>query len=602
MYTHHIRIITLAGSLLILQRYAGAQTAADSAAAKPVTEKIDATITSSVSAGHYVSNSNGAEVNYSKGKLLLYGTYNRNHLKTDSRYTTTRQLISNGQQLVMNDQETDLRNRHIQTFQAGTAYRLSSRSLLAAQVNGYLLNRSRTYNGYTALHTGNADTLINQRTYGTASIHDIAYNVLYRYTIDSLGQELQVQYFRDHFKQEDEDDFNYTWQLPTPFTQQLKQTLPGQLDVNKLKLDYTRNALKGQLVTTIGYNEARYNYAETFTNNSGDKWNIDSAMSGHNMYSEKITTATETYNRTYKQLAFTGGLGIEASSLNVTDVFKAGTKKQRLFYWLPFASANYTISQKQALYFSYGITANRPSYYELTPFRLYIDKYTYRAGNPYLTPSLYTNYSVTHTYNQVFYTTLNYTHVQDIKFMIQRQDNDTKVLENQFVNNGNLAIATLDFTYNKALYKWWVMASSAGTYYTAYKGGWAGAGYNNHALTVYLENTNVFVLGKATSLQLHNSYRSSTVYGLNSSSGVYYLDISAKRAVAKGRVSVSLDVKDLFNSKASYNHVLYQGVDFKYNYRPETRFVALAIALKLGKNRVEKTVPEFLADDRITHN
>ncbi len=602
------RISIAITGLMLISIGASAQNtkAADSVANRPAgNQKMDVTLNSSVSIGKYVSNVLGADLNYSKKGLAIYGDYSNNHLKTASVYTTTRQLYTGIQKITMNDGETDLRNRHINVFKIGSIYELSAKETIAAEVNGYFLNRDRIYQGQTNIYNsaaGSVDTIISQNTGGIADIRDWSYNLSYQYRIDSAGQVLQIQYFHDNYNQKDYDDFNYTYESPYVGTQQVKQSLPVESIVNKVRLDYSRNVLKGLFSATLSYNNVNIGASELFENNQGDKWYYDSTLSTRTQYREQLYGAYGNYSRTFKKLTVTGGLGYEATVLNVSDKGKNGDQKNRPAYWLPSFSLNYSINAKNALYAAYSRTTDRPSYYELTPFKLFIDKYTFRAGNPYLVPSLYNNYSITHTYNQFLYTTLNYTHVDNVKFMIQEPNNATMVLENQFVNLGSVDIATLDFSAGKQLLRWWSMSSSTGVYYTAYRGYYLGSSYDNHAVTAYIENTNVFSIAKAYTVQLHNSYRSATVYGLNKSSGVYYLDVSLQKSILKGKATVNAGVKDLFNTKASYNHVVYQDIDFKYNYRVETRFVFLSVAMKLGKHPTEKRDQSLLSDDRITHN
>jgi iron complex outermembrane receptor protein len=594
--------------LMLISIGASAQTikAMDSAANRPAgDEKMDVTLNSSVSIGKYLSNLLGADINYSKKGLVIYGNYSNNQLKTASVYTTTRQLYTGNEKITMHDGETDLRDRHINVFKVGSIYQLSAKETIVAEVNGYFLNRDRIYEGQTAIHStaaGSLDTIISQHTGGMADIRDWSCNLSYQYRIDSAGQVLQIQYFHDSYSQKDYDDFNYTYQSPYVLTQQVKQSLPVELHVNTSRMDYSRNVLKGLLSATLSYNNVSSGASEVFENNQGGKWYYDSVLSTRSQYREQVYGAYGNYSRTFGKMTVAGGVGYEATIPRVGDAGRNGDQKNRPVYWLPSFSLNYSINGNNALYAAYSRTTDRPSYYELTPFKLFIDKYTFRAGNPYLIPSLYNNYSITHTYKQFFYTTINYTHVDNVKFMIQKQNDGTMVLENQFVNLGSLDIATLDFSATKELIRWWSMSASAGVYYTSYRGYYLGSRYDNHAVTAYVENTNVFSIAKKYTVQLHNSYRSATVYGLNKSSGVYYLDASLQKGIFKGNATVNVGVKDLFNTKASYNHVVYQDIDFKYNYKLETRFVFLSVAVKLGKHPTATRDQSLLTDQRITHN
>lgn len=82
---------------------------------------------------------------------------------------------------------------------------------------------------------------------------------------------------------------------------------------------------------------------------------------------------------------------------------KNKTSYAKLF---PTIFAGYLIDAKNHLNFSYGRRINRPSFFELNPFRWYLNANSYAEGNPFLQPSFSDDLNLTYSYSQKSFSTV----------------------------------------------------------------------------------------------------------------------------------------------------------------------------------------------------
>ncbi|MCI5680525.1 MAG: outer membrane beta-barrel family protein, partial [Bacteroidales bacterium] len=74
----------------------------------------------------------------------------------------------------------------------------------------------------------------------------------------------------------------------------------------------------------------------------------------------------------------------------------------------------YTPTDKWSMNVSYTRRISRPSYYQLNPFRTYIDAHNYSEGNPELTPEFNNQVDLNFSYSQYVSLAFNFAHTQDM--------------------------------------------------------------------------------------------------------------------------------------------------------------------------------------------
>ena len=93
-----------------------------------------------------------------------------------------------------------------------------------------------------------------------------------------------------------------------------------------------------------------------------------------------------------------------------------------------------THSNNNTLSLNYGKRINRPSYWDLNPFRWYFNQYASAEGNPYLQPSYINNLELDYNYKDFLtasaYYSLETNHADRILEVTDNSDTQKNVIEN----------------------------------------------------------------------------------------------------------------------------------------------------------------------------
>jgi len=87
-------------------------------------------------------------------------------------------------------------------------------------------------------------------------------------------------------------------------------------------------------------------------------------------------------------------LRAEQVQIDVNDVTHGATAQNDYFRVYPTLHTGYTLSQNQTLSANYSRRVQRPGAQDLHPYRVYLDPFNYRQGNPNLKPQITDSYEL----------------------------------------------------------------------------------------------------------------------------------------------------------------------------------------------------------------
>ncbi len=257
----------------------------------------------------------------------------------------------------------------------------------------------------------------------------------------------------------------------------LRGNLPSKINIYSGKADYVlaldndakvEAGVKSSYVSTD--NDAQY----TMYDKPNDKWITDYTRSNRFLYKENINAAYINYSRQLKKWGVQAGLRAE-NTIAKGAQFGNGVQKDTSFkknytQFFPTAYVSYALSEKNQFTLSYGRRIERPNYQDMNPFQYFLDQYTYRQGNPNLTPQFTHNIELSHNYNRALNTTINYTSTTDILNDILKQNDATKVTFQTKENVASRKVIGVSVSYNKAVTKWWTTSVFVNVNNNHYKG------------------------------------------------------------------------------------------------------------------------------------
>ena len=142
----------------------------------------------------------------------------------------------------------------------------------------------------------------------------------------------------------------------------------------------------------------------------------------------------------------------------------------------------------------------------LNPSRDYIDKYSYRVGNPRLLPQFTNNAEIGYSWKGKLTATLSLMQTNGIISDFVVQDDKTKTAYETHGNIAGFRQGGLSLNYNNTIRKGWTLNLYGDAYLNAYTGNYNGIDYTRHGSSYSFNATNGFELRHKWSAELSGWY------------------------------------------------------------------------------------------------
>ncbi|HEU4471933.1 MAG TPA: TonB-dependent receptor [Flavisolibacter sp.] len=551
--------------------------------------------------GRYPKSPNSFNFNYRSGKVNFFSNLSYAYWTGFNDQTLLRRFRNNqGDLISVFDQEASQNNRS-QNYSArfGLDYSIDKKTSIGFLVNGtynprYWENNGRAdiLNGAGALDSFNKALTVNRDKWKSFGA-----NVNFKKVLPGTGRELtaDLDYIRyDSRSRQTSDNYNYDpagQLLGFPFL--LRGYLPSDIAIYSGKVDYVQQLQKGakleagvksSYVSTD--NDAQY----TSFDQPSDKWIVDNLRSNHFIYKENINAAYVNLSRQVKKWGFQGGLRVEntiADGDQLGNAVQKDTSFRRSYTQLfPTAFISYAYNEKNQFGLSYGRRIERPNYQDMNPFQYFLDQYTYRQGNPNLTPQFTHNIELSHNYKGALNTTLSYTSTSDILNDILKQNDDTKVTYQTKENVASRQVLGLSVSYNAAVKKWWTTSIFMNLNYNHYEGI-----VNNRPLdvnmTTFMANmSQQFRFAKTWTAEINGFFRSRS-----QETGLFLLDpmgvvsFGFGKQIMKNKGSLKLNIIDPLYIQRAIVNINFGNIDAQVNNQWDNRRVGLTFTYRFSKGQ-----------------
>jgi outer membrane receptor protein involved in Fe transport len=533
-------------------------------------------------------------LNYRANKLNIFvgadARYNLSKSSSSSERTSTFGEVVN---LLKQTQEGNM-HRNSLNLSGGIDYTIDTRNNLTLSVQKRKMSFGQegtmVYKNYFG-----ADSLqryFDRYSNSDRSINSMNYTLSYKHTFAQKGREFTQDFVyndnkMDNNQQIDQQDYDITTLAKTGLPQ-----LQLNYAVNKnyfftAQGNYIRPFESGARIESgykFSYRDMAMDYDYTNYNYTSEKWENLEFLKNHYDYKEQLYAVYGIYSNSWKKFKYQAGLRYEQVYANskVEQTEKTYNKTYHSFY--PSLHTQYDLGKGRELQFSYSRRVDRPSPREMNPYVDYSDSLNIRQGNPELNPE-YTNslelgvmkywdkYSLTST---AFFrntaglvediTTIDST---GVTYSMPQNINNSKSYGFEFVASAN-PYKWLRVNSNLSFYKYWVSAIPEQNIPVTDQFSWSG------------RVNATFSYSKNGSFQLIGNYNSPTSSPQSKREGNYTVDASMRQDFFKSKMSVSLRVTDIFNTRnfnstttginfVSINkrymesRVLYAGIQFKIN-------------------------------------
>ena len=231
---------------------------------------------------------------------------------------------------------------------------------------------------------------------------------------------------------------------------------------------------------------------------------------------------------------------------------------------------------------SYRSSETRPSFQELNTGTVYANRYMRQVGNSKLEPSQRHEFQYQASYGDLFLQA-SYTYVKDYITSIIAPDSDDP-------QTGYITWTNIDHCWNWGSFlgyrhRWgfYEPQVQAGIQQGFIKAISMGKEKSFHDPYYIFSLYNGFHLPKGWYLNLSFSYRSSGTYDFLTISSVHNFDFQLYKSFLKDRLSLSLNVSDIFNTKSRKTDGTYGNVRFQQQKWEDTRSVQLRLTYRFNQ-------------------
>ena len=328
---------------------------------------------------------------------------------------------------------------------------------------------------------------------------------------------------------------------------------------------------------------AEYNYVKSESRT--DYTPADKGTSTHSITKENHAAVFAEYSLDFKPFSLRVGLRYEHVDSR-QDYLKDETtsteplhrKYDNLYPSLLLSHQSGRFSQS----LSYRSSEIRPSFQELNTGTVYANRYMWQIGNSQLEPSQRHEFKYQASYGDLF-VQASYTYVKDYITSIIEPDSDDP-------QTGYITWTNIDHCWNWGSFlgyrhRWgfYEPQLQAGIQQGFIKAVSMGKEKSFHDPYYIFSLYNGFHLPKGWYMNLSFSYRSSGTYDFLTLCSVHNFDFQLYKSFLKDRLSLSLNVNDIFNTKRQKTDGTYGNVRFQQQKWVDTRSVQLRLTYRFNQ-------------------
>jgi hypothetical protein len=222
----------------------------------------------------------------------------------------------------------------------------------------------------------------------------------------------------------------------------------------------------------------------------------------------------------------------------------------------------------------------------MNPFQYFLDQYTYRQGNPNLTPQFTHNIEVSHNYRGALNTTLNYTYTTNIINDILKQDDAKKVTYQTKENIAKRRNIGLAISYNASIKKWWSTSVYVTGFSNHYEGFVNGQSLDVDLISVLGNTSQQFRWGKGWNAEINAFYRSKMQDGgIIVSKPMGVVSFGFGKQILKNKGTIRLNLNDPFYIQKFRGFTRFGNIDADIKNRWDNRRLGISFAYRFSKGQ-----------------
>lgn len=532
----------------------------------------------------------GFNLNYNKNKIGFLGSYSYSFRGEEERkkFIQTQYSSADKHEISSKNYQTSTTNEPLTSnnFKVGTQYEISAKTNLEITIDAKIGRYQNMANGTNSLFNGFGQLQLDALTFNDSKEHwnDYTYAISGLHKFDSNGKNMSfdLEYESSRFKSE---QFQSSEDINSPdmhIDNDRRGYIPSKLRVFTGKLDFTnpfdeKQTLEWGAKTSIKTNDNPSVY-EFYQNN---QWVVDPNSTNHFQYNEQIYAAYTNYKYHLNNIIIQGGIRTEYTNLKIIQKTLNSKHSNSYLKWFPSFSMKYEINNEHSIHTSYSKRINRPSQFDLNPFRFYDDLYNYSQGNPNLVPEITHLSEIGYNMKNTFITSLYFSKTNNLFTEIYSYtpaDNTTVTTQ---INMDESYSYGFNLINSSEVYNWWALNILLNIFETRYTGNSFIANNVDPKVTLNISMQNSFSITQKLKAEINAQFQSKSNVGIYVRDDFFDLSMGISQQIFSDKGSIKLSATDIFNTY-KYNITSNVGLtDINKKYNLDSRVVTIGFTYNI---------------------
>ncbi len=317
-------------------------------------------------------------------------------------------------------------------------------------------------------------------------------------------------------------------------------------------------------------------------------WETVGEFNNRMTYTENIYAGYAIMGNEINRFSYQLGVRGELTDVSVELSRESQTTNQNYFNVFPSSHLAYRIADNKTVQLSYTYRLSRPWFRSLMPFSNYSNNRTLYTGNPNLRPEYTHSIEGGYLFDWESGSILSSVYYRHRSGVINRITVVDSIGYNRIfpVNLSTQDAVGVEFNFNWDPTPWWRFTSNANFYRAVTKGQYEGQVLNADTYTLSARAMSRITFLKKYDFQTSWRYRAprETTQGRRKSQ--YSIDLGLSRDILAGRGTVTVSVRDLFNTNKFRDIVDDEGFysESEFQWRPRSVMVTLNYRINRKKD------------------
>ena len=540
--------------------------------------------------GVYSKDNIGSSLNYRIKKLNIFSNFSYNKRDSFEKFEIKRKIFSENIELKQNSKINYPVTSAL--FNIGADYDLSNKSSINLMLDFSATNQKTDGDNNTeTTYLSNGETInntLNNNKFNT-KYNYMGLNTSYSYKKDTLGSNLLLSVNYAKYLQKGNQNINVnTYDSEDLNIDSYKRygNLPYQVKIYGFNISNTYYFNKSsfieigvKLVKSLTDNESIY-YID-----KNNLINFESDKSNKFYYKENITSGFVEFGKEINKTNF--NIGIRAENTNVSgsiklpNILQIGYNRLDLF---PYVYIDHKFYSENIISLSVSRRINRPEFYDLNPYPIYYDPYTYTIGNAELKPEFVNKLEFKYSYKKAPLLTVTYSNIKNAITMLSRQIDETNTTYQTKDNLANKKVLGLSTVLPVPIKKWMLSINYFSLSFTNFDGYFETLPLSIKRTTFVYYNNTQFTLPKKWIIEIGGFYNKGYMAGLFDIGEMGAVNFGVQKKVFSDKLNVKINCSDVFYSQVDKFSFKYSNVDAFAKRYTDTRAFTISLRYNFGTN------------------